>query len=43
MRGSREAYLLHPATQLVKTPTHENGLFESLGWFVSASDRGFDY
>lgn len=34
---------LNSDVQLTKTEKNPNGLFNFLGWFVSASDRGFDY
>ena len=40
---SNDMFYLDSDTQLVKTQRNKNGLFNHMGWFVSAAERGYDY
>lgn len=40
---SKTLSYLNDKVVLAKTPTSRGGLLTDLGWFVTASDRGFDY
>ena len=43
LHTAQALFYLHEDMQMAKTPSHKNGYYEHLGWFISASDRGFDY